>query len=1346
MAARRLAISSLLCDGDNDRPQSREGDNYVLSSPLPAAAPPQFRQGDRHDTLPNSTPTAFATTSREVFYDGRRALVDDHRQPGRDAFGHQALTTPRFVPSRSITPLPLALQPADVRHRTPSPPPMSLPTSPDGLDEGEGEYFVEERRVPASAVQYAESFRDYPPNTVSQIAYATHTTTPYSQYSSPPSSSSGNAIDTAQGRPSLPVSSFRFSPPVPRRPLPVETSHGYVEQHTPMYQPGHPISPMERHPPAHPTMVHQSAGRAMGLSVNTMDTRYPHVGISPVQSRPPPSAGLSGLDALVQAATEERERIDEHRRLSGGSDRHHSVRDEHTLTSHVHSPISAGGSRTHRLSPEFRARPLESQGHLHTFADTSVTEQPRTIYNYAAQDARSSKRRKSTPTLSPADSDAKSTLTNAIHRSQQVSPHGYTHTRTPTSPVNVGRNLVPREYMDPMMTDSRVAAGIEELSLARSLPNRSQPSPVQVQYQSEDELFPRQRRASGPSLPGSSLGHSHGRRTPPRSKPKTKPGSAALHNVEKQAPRQAAPEPSTLDHHKPTHSDRKSQKHDLQKEKKREEEEDVRAARVSKPHPPSKRADVNRPRKDEVGERNKRDTDVDEFFLSVYDSPRQEANRQVQPEDSSLDPHKHVRDHRGLSGHSSVAHAPKTHKNLRPESDMDDEFANAVRGSSLDEPTDEGDFEEDLAEAIANSEYESGDERDVPSDFADAMDVDVEDELLSLVEPAQSDVMNTSQEIPDHHPLPSSSSREAIVRRQGHGHLSPESRDRLSMPPPTTTKSGKVGKAPKADTGSKDTATAKASGSNKEVKSSKKSAPKTDDALSKMAKAKQAPKPKPKASSEKLKSGKQATEAVSAELSNTAAIASVTAPSPGPGPAEDPFPVVTSSGRMVKKSIASTLAAQSAASTSKKKAVAVSSTANADGSNSRSRSHSVMPRASVDPEPEKDKTPKIDEERAKDDEEAGDEDDKLYCICRTRYDEDRVMIACDRCDEWYHTQCVKMPDLHVDLVDQFICPTCVKRNHGLHLKTTYKPRCFAGLKHSKPNSADACHKPARGAYSKYCSDECGVKYMHTKLQTWANKGGDVERLWESVKAAKRREGVVVAEPGRTLPKKILAELSNVTPPNLTSNVEEIPPDAQMNIDQPTFGESQENGIVAPNPVAKLKIASLEAQLGKIVSEREERKKEMEVVEWRQRLLSLAIRRAEVVGECGWDQRLCFGDEEWREFGEGVLESYEEASEGMEVDEQEGVWWCRGEKKCERHAGWQKLRDKELSNEREERDDVLVQLTTREREIRNRMEDILHSKPQGNTATMPKLPLMSHSLNVMNGKDEEVKKKKKKSGR
>jgi len=53
---------------------------------------------------------------------------------------------------------------------------------------------------------------------------------------------------------------------------------------------------------------------------------------------------------------------------------------------------------------------------------------------------------------------------------------------------------------------------------------------------------------------------------------------------------------------------------------------------------------------------------------------------------------------------------------------------------------------------------------------------------------------------------------------------------------------------------------------------------------------------------------------------------------------------------------------------------------------SRSRSTSLMASGSVEPEPE----PKYEE---KEDEST---DDKLYCVCETKYDEDRFMIACDR--------------------------------------------------------------------------------------------------------------------------------------------------------------------------------------------------------------------------------------------------------------------------------------------------------------------------------------------------------------
>ncbi|KAF8314223.1 hypothetical protein DL93DRAFT_2032305, partial [Clavulina sp. PMI_390] len=51
-------------------------------------------------------------------------------------------------------------------------------------------------------------------------------------------------------------------------------------------------------------------------------------------------------------------------------------------------------------------------------------------------------------------------------------------------------------------------------------------------------------------------------------------------------------------------------------------------------------------------------------------------------------------------------------------------------------------------------------------------------------------------------------------------------------------------------------------------------------------------------------------------------------------------------------------------------------------------------------------------------------DSKLYCMCETLYDEEKMMIACDQCDEWYHPGCVHLSDAQVELVDVFFCPRC----------------------------------------------------------------------------------------------------------------------------------------------------------------------------------------------------------------------------------------------------------------------------------------------------------------------------------
>ncbi|VDB99630.1 unnamed protein product [Peniophora sp. CBMAI 1063] len=366
------------------------------------------------------------------------------------------------------------------------------------------------------------------------------------------------------------------------------------------------------------------------------------------------------------------------------------------------------------------------------------------------------------------------------------------------------------------------------------------------------------------------------------------------------------------------------------------------------------------------------------------------------------------------------------------------------------------------------------------------------------------------------------------------------------------------------------------------------------------------------------------------------------------------------------------------------------------------------------------------------DEDEDEEDDKLYCVCKMPYDEEKVMIACDRCDEWYHTSCVDMPDSEVDLVDQFICPPCVEKDPHLNLRTTYKRRCQRGLEDD-----GACNKPSRGALSKYCSDACGIAAVRSRIGAW---NGDHAALWESVRGAERREGVVVRI------------LDSTSLPNAGANA----PTPNANGHHPPTVTVNGDGIVVlpSKPRAERTLARLRAQLDVVVAQRENLTRALESASWRKSLLELATARAEADSStCGWDQRLCFGDAEIADFGADVFATYEkdaakraeraasEATDGeregsdedesdakrekdaekMDVDgeeeELEAPWWCYGRKKCDRHFGWQKLRQSDVEWDQETKMVALERLTTRERDIRRRVEDILdpHAAPPASAA-------------------------------
>ena len=44
-------------------------------------------------------------------------------------------------------------------------------------------------------------------------------------------------------------------------------------------------------------------------------------------------------------------------------------------------------------------------------------------------------------------------------------------------------------------------------------------------------------------------------------------------------------------------------------------------------------------------------------------------------------------------------------------------------------------------------------------------------------------------------------------------------------------------------------------------------------------------------------------------------------------------------------------------------------------------------------------------------------------------DDERLMLACDHCDDWFHAICMHIEEEDVELVDSFICPSCTSRTY-----------------------------------------------------------------------------------------------------------------------------------------------------------------------------------------------------------------------------------------------------------------------------------------------------------------------------
>ncbi|XP_061568415.1 nucleosome-remodeling factor subunit BPTF isoform X2 [Cololabis saira] len=72
--------------------------------------------------------------------------------------------------------------------------------------------------------------------------------------------------------------------------------------------------------------------------------------------------------------------------------------------------------------------------------------------------------------------------------------------------------------------------------------------------------------------------------------------------------------------------------------------------------------------------------------------------------------------------------------------------------------------------------------------------------------------------------------------------------------------------------------------------------------------------------------------------------------------------------------------------------------------------------------------------------------EELYCICRTPYDESQFYIGCDRCQNWYHGRCVGILQSEATHIDLYVCPQCQSTEDAMTVLSPLTDKDYEGLK------------------------------------------------------------------------------------------------------------------------------------------------------------------------------------------------------------------------------------------------------------------------------------------------------------
>ncbi|XP_010695167.1 lysine-specific demethylase JMJ17 isoform X2 [Beta vulgaris subsp. vulgaris] len=122
----------------------------------------------------------------------------------------------------------------------------------------------------------------------------------------------------------------------------------------------------------------------------------------------------------------------------------------------------------------------------------------------------------------------------------------------------------------------------------------------------------------------------------------------------------------------------------------------------------------------------------------------------------------------------------------------------------------------------------------------------------------------------------------------------------------------------------------------------------------------------------------------------------------------------------------------------------------------------------------------------------------LYCICRRPYDQ-RPMIACDECDEWYHFDCVNL----VSPPDVYICPACKPQMEGkVPESPSIKRERSQSAKDSEPQTPSPRHVESRWRPKKRKPSTKRIIAADSSRSLLCSSGFD-RLLWRNRKPSRR---------------------------------------------------------------------------------------------------------------------------------------------------------------------------------------------------------------------------------------------------